>query len=288
MLRGDNQMFAKKGGEYAEGGEADKKPKEPIYVTNKKDPKLKAYKDSMSAFESTDYFRKNLPNGAKIKKASDPTLAYETHTYSEYLDPKLKPTEVVAFDYTKEFPLYKKPVQPIKYINPVIAAKQQKLKDAGFDVKVDGIWGKKSEEAYQQLNKISETSQTPKVAEESSTKVTSVNPVGKINIHGQDIPYFDEAHRDKILSTLKDYSPTKVGNTNNYTVDRFEEKTKGWKDGKLFGKDGKEIVLPTFKKGGSLKKLPKEKRYREGGEYDLDDKEIARLKKLGYDIEIKG
>ena len=28
--------------------------------------------------------------------------------------------------------------------------------------------------------------------------------------------------------------------------------------------------------------------YKEGMDYDLDDKEIARLKKLGYDIEIKG
>lgn len=53
-----------------------------------------------------------------------------------------------------EYPIYKKPTQPVKYKpNPEIVAKQQQLIDAGYDIgEADGIWGANSEKAWEEYN----------------------------------------------------------------------------------------------------------------------------------------
>ncbi len=95
-----------------------KQPKKPIITSDPKDPRIKAYGDSLAAYKSTDYFRKNRISNTDIKKANDPSLLYETKTYKEYLNKKLKPTEVIAYKNQKEFPLYKKPTTPVVYKKP--------------------------------------------------------------------------------------------------------------------------------------------------------------------------
>ena len=87
----------------------------PVYVRDPRDPNLLAYRDSLDAFNSTDYFRRHLNPRTRIVNADAPSLRYQTHVYEEYLHPRLKPSEIIAYDYTKEFPLYKKPVQPVIY-----------------------------------------------------------------------------------------------------------------------------------------------------------------------------
>jgi hypothetical protein len=58
-----------------------------------------------------------------------------------------------------EYPIYQKPVQPIKYKpDPEVVAKQQQLINAGFDIgKADGIWGPKSEAAWEEFQKTQAT-----------------------------------------------------------------------------------------------------------------------------------
>jgi hypothetical protein len=58
-----------------------------------------------------------------------------------------------------EYPIYQKPVQPIKYKpDPEVVAKQQQLIDAGYDIgKADGIWGPKSEAAWEEFQKTQAT-----------------------------------------------------------------------------------------------------------------------------------
>lgn len=57
--------------------------------------------------------------------------------------------------------LYKKPVQPVKYKDPKIVAKQQQLLEAGYNIgEADGIWGPKSQEAWDQMNASKQTTQT--------------------------------------------------------------------------------------------------------------------------------
>jgi hypothetical protein len=81
-------------------------------------------------------------------------------------------------------PVYKKPVERVEYKpNPEIVAKQQQLIDAGYNIgKADGIWGKKSKAAYEQLNK----------KEESSSKVSEQSQVPIPNRHFQ-YSYYDDS-----------------------------------------------------------------------------------------------
>jgi hypothetical protein len=61
---------------------------------------------------------------------------------------------------------YKKPVQPVKYRNPEILAKQQQLIDAGYDIGgADGIWGKKSQAAWEDFQARQSITPEPKVKE---------------------------------------------------------------------------------------------------------------------------
>lgn len=94
-----------------------KKKKIQSYVTNDPDdPRFKNFSDSLDAHLSTDYYRKHISKLAEIRPVDHPDNIYKTKTYDKYLHPTIKPSEVVAYDHTKEFPLYKKPVQPVELI----------------------------------------------------------------------------------------------------------------------------------------------------------------------------
>ncbi len=58
----------------------------------------------------------------------------------------------------------------------------------------------------------------------------SIKPIGKINIQGRDVKYYSEKQLNDILKKLKDNNieAVKIGDSNDYTVSRFNEKTKGW------------------------------------------------------------
>jgi len=68
-------------------------------------------------------------------------------------------------------------------------------------------------------------------------------PIGKINVHGQDVPFYSEEQRDRMLAVLGKYKPVRVGASNDYSISRFEEKTRGWQNGKLVDENGNIINL---------------------------------------------
>ncbi len=64
-------------------------------------------------------------------------------------------------------------------------------------------------------------------------------PIGRINIHGREVPYTSGMKEQLASYGIK---PTQVGNSSNYTVSRFEEKTKGWQGNKLLDKKGGVLI----------------------------------------------
>ena len=87
---------------------------------------------------------------------------------------------------------YKKPVQPIKYHDPEIVAKQKELIAAGYDIGgADGIWGPKSQTAWEeyQNNKIQDGTSpgeneflTAEPYEGSTNNTTTTNTNGTVDV----------------------------------------------------------------------------------------------------------
>lgn len=68
-------------------------------------------------------------------------------------------------DGTAWSPVYKKPIQPIQYANPEIVKKQKLLKEAGlYEGNLDGLWGPKSQAAWDEYTKQKEVKQ-PQIVE---------------------------------------------------------------------------------------------------------------------------
>lgn len=159
--------------------------RKPIIVTDKNDPKLKAYNDSLSLYNKTKNNLKDIGNSSRntpvyVKKGVKATeLQKEDYNFvnhqlldvsgrydinmnpnNNFPPPKVKqkimPIAGIGVNEGNSmggwYDIYKKPVQPIVYQDPKIITKQQKLKDAGYDVTVDGIWGAKSEAAWKEMN----------------------------------------------------------------------------------------------------------------------------------------
>ena len=162
------------------------------YTDNPNDPGIKAYADSLNAYnmaaklpeewerDDLKYFNDKYANnkGTIIRALLYPgsTLHHPLHYDSDgkpvspfenkisgvkpyaigrstlYKDDKIvtSPSGVSAI---VEYPVFKKPVQPVKYRDPKVVAKQQQLIDAGYDIGgADGIWGKKSQAAWDEMN----------------------------------------------------------------------------------------------------------------------------------------
>jgi len=112
---------------FPDGGELKKKKpseRKPIITNNPNDPRLKAYNDSLKLFNSTEYFKTIGEFNPDITKGN--TGRY----YSDYLPKKnyekFTPIGTRAFKgendggkyLINEFPVYKKPVQPVVYKKP--------------------------------------------------------------------------------------------------------------------------------------------------------------------------
>lgn len=149
----------------------------PIYVSDKNDPRLKSYNDSLSLnqkfplppkgykvypYESQDTvgvvigqdvngnniieYRKDVPS--KIEP-----IGYTKHKANQSGKTFNKNKGVYEEFVESQRPIYKKPVQPVIYADPKIVAKQQQLIDAGYNIgTADGIWGPKSQQAWDQMN----------------------------------------------------------------------------------------------------------------------------------------
>jgi hypothetical protein len=83
--------------------------------------------------------------------------------------------------------VYKKPTQPV-ILESEITQKQQAMKDAGYPVTVDGVWGKKSEEVYEEyLKKEHDTT----IHHDTSTRTTPVSTEQKVTKETRSLPEGD-------------------------------------------------------------------------------------------------
>ncbi len=75
-------------------------------------------------------------------------------------------------------------------------------------------------------------------------KLRENKSLGSINVHGRKIEYTSEEQKNEILQKLKEHniSASKVGDSENYTVTRFQEKTKGWQGNKLLDETGAVLI----------------------------------------------
>jgi hypothetical protein len=75
-------------------------------------------------------------------------------------------------------------------------------------------------------------------------KLRESKSLGSINVHGRKIEYTSEEQKNEILQKLKEHniSASKVGDSENYTVTRFQEKTKGWQGNKLLDETGAVLI----------------------------------------------
>jgi len=105
--------------------------------------------------------------------------------------------------------VYDKPKQVVKYADPEIVAKQQKLKDAGlYDGPLDGIFGKNSQAALKKLeerNKLKE--EAPK---EESKKETHTMPDGTVMPGATHGDVKEEKKDPYIIKIVGGFGPTNL------------------------------------------------------------------------------
>jgi hypothetical protein len=176
----------------------------PILYVDRNDPegvaRYQSYADSLQAFNITNsrfdhpnaYHKKSKKYGLYINPEYKERDAKTENKFIEDFIKKGNKAEWKTYplykDQTEEELLYpvnsyieygsfKKPVQPVKYKpNPEIVAKQQQLIDAGFNIgKADGIWGPKSQAAWEQMQ--TKPQEVPiKSLDTSSKQVETVTP----------------------------------------------------------------------------------------------------------------
>jgi hypothetical protein len=116
--------------------------------------------------DEVNFYKKNPKHGWAYYNEKDYLNKFRIAALSNKVLPE-KIVNWIPADYNKDaiknldsynqlglgIPVYKKPTQPVKYKpDPEIVAKQQQLIDAGFKIgKADGIWGDKSQKAWEEF-----------------------------------------------------------------------------------------------------------------------------------------
>lgn len=122
------QPTIKKGGQIEEfklGGAP-----QPIYTSDKNDPRLKNYNDSLSLYKKTKdienpkYYEDGYPSwytwkgsrreAEKFMRKNNIDLDYESYRTGKFPG-KIQPTKIGYFGEGIDYPIYKKPVQPVIY-----------------------------------------------------------------------------------------------------------------------------------------------------------------------------
>jgi hypothetical protein len=111
---------------YQKGGRT------PIYVDNPRDPRLRAYNDSLNVYNVGERDFNEALKTSKYKRVNNPSNYYYQVT-SDLYNTRLKPESI--YEETGSpyggsdvfFPRWKKPVQPYKYKKPEVAEEEKKV-----------------------------------------------------------------------------------------------------------------------------------------------------------------
>jgi|688.fasta_scaffold11368_2 hypothetical protein len=245
----DKGSWKKELGIKKNGGWLDNIPKAQrgtIYVDNPNDPRLQDYNDSLSLYNKykKDLATRGSESVERRFNINDPLISDLLPLYGIDKN-KIKPTRIDQYTSgyngagTAFVPVYKKPVQPVVYRNPEIRAKQEELVNAGFNIgEVDGIWGKKSQAAWEeyQKNKNSVKKEEPKkeIITVKNQKPKPINHISKDWTQGigdtYTIYYGDPTNKNTKTQTLspKEYDILKQSESYKQFINK--KKTGGWLD----------------------------------------------------------
>ena len=231
------------------------------YTSNPNDRGIKAYADSLDLYNGyMDMYNQALNTNAGTREQvarrynieQDPTASHLFHlagtnlgSGKQYMwahntndvNPNILP--IAARSYADESNArtspftaeYKKPVQPVKYRDPEVVAKQQQLIDSGYDIgAADGIWGPKSQAAWEQTQK-EIVNLKPNVVEPTTKKEYS----RFVNIHGKNYGFNNQEEF--------------------FNIAKSKNMPKGWAEANVpknleFQKGGEDITKKGFDWGG--------------------------------------
>jgi hypothetical protein len=105
-------------------------PRKPVYVSNPNDPRLKAYRDSLSLYNKTEdienpkYYKNGKPSwwtfkgtideSGRFAKRNNIDVDYQYYATGRFPG-KIQPESTGDWGEGMAYPKYKKPVQPIEY-----------------------------------------------------------------------------------------------------------------------------------------------------------------------------
>ena len=125
------------------GGEP---PRKPIYVSNKNNPRLKSYQDSLALYkvgEEKKLFWKNNPNASNIelnRKEDEINKKYplskNRNTFGTNMIEAIGMTKIGKGSDARSVPQYKKPVQPVAYrpkVTPTVNNKKIQMETTKID-----------------------------------------------------------------------------------------------------------------------------------------------------------
>lgn len=149
--------------------------------TKKWDPVLKRKvaddfqnQEDMFASGFVDENNKKLVRYYKSLGFTDDNIMY--HTSADLVHPTIRAIGTYM-DGSALSPVYKKPVQPVKYADPKVVEKQKILKDAGlYTGELDGIWGSGSEKAWKEYTERKKATSSTTPSTSSTSRTTSTTP----------------------------------------------------------------------------------------------------------------
>lgn len=196
----------------------------PIYTPDPNDSRIRRYSDSLNLYNFTQKGLNAVRNGRSAYNEWDDIEPNRNRVLSNdaYINTRannyirrhpnenlanvredirrelyfnnIRPTNVIqygvrtspnSFEENYTVPIYKKPVQPVQYADPKIVEKQKKLKEVGlYAGRLDGVWGKKSKEAwkkYEENLSAEKTPTTPTTPTTLTTTTTSTTPTPTSN-----------------------------------------------------------------------------------------------------------
>ncbi len=204
------------------------------------------------SFKNLKELNKKEPKPVKIIPITPIDEFNNTVRVGESLHVFKKPVQEVIYK-TKKIELPINVAIPLTVENYSEALKKYKYPDVG-DILKGLKEGKTVNDKFFELflnadgtlSSISYYEKDPYVAEIKDGKESLPPvPMGTFNIQGREVSYYSEEQKNSILTILKDHNitATQVGDSDNYTVSRFNEKTDGWDGNELKFKDGGSVVF---------------------------------------------